>query len=412
MAQRIRSELSHPVTSVLLDHLQDNQPNLRAAMTWSIEHDPDLALQLGTALAMFWRTHGYLNQGRAALDRALESGTPDRTHRADALFAAAEICEWQRDHAASAQRALAAQALYRELGNPHGVAMTLQLLGHSHVGRGQASIPPDQACFIQAQACFEQELALFKELGSRKGIAWATESLGIAAQNQYHFDQATACFQHAIDLYTQTGDDWGSGWAMANLAAVRMQQDQHPAALALYARALDIFVDLGDRWAMIQTIKNIALVWLRSDLLTPAVRILGAATALRDADGITFSALEQAQHEDGIARAKKAMDAADFDHAWVSGASMALEDAVAEVREVIAIPPDIPLPPGQHPDELTSRERAVLRLLMEGRTDREIAEALSISHRTVNGHVAHVLAKLGAETRTAAAAIAIRNGIV
>jgi DNA-binding CsgD family transcriptional regulator len=54
----------------------------------------------------------------------------------------------------------------------------------------------------------------------------------------------------------------------------------------------------------------------------------------------------------------------------------------------------------------------VLRLLMEGRTDREIADALSISHRTVNGHVAHVLAKLGAETRTAAAAIAIRNGIV
>jgi non-specific serine/threonine protein kinase len=142
------------------------------------------------------------------------------------------------------------------------------------------------------------------------------------------------------------------------------------------------------------------------------VRILGAATALRDADGITFSAMEHAQHQAFVAEAQKTMGTADFDHAWASGAAMVLDEAVAEVRAIIATPPHMPLSHVPQPDELTSRERAVLRLLMEGRTDREIAEALSISHRTVNGHVAHVLAKLGAETRTAAAAIAIRNGIV
>ena len=51
---------------------------------------------------------------------------------------------------------------------------------------------------------------------------------------------------------------------------------------------------------------------------------------------------------------------------------------------------------------LTAREREVLRLLIAGRTDREIAEALFISPRTAHGHVANIFAKLDVSTRTAA----------
>jgi DNA-binding NarL/FixJ family response regulator len=54
----------------------------------------------------------------------------------------------------------------------------------------------------------------------------------------------------------------------------------------------------------------------------------------------------------------------------------------------------------------------VLRLLAEGRTNREIAESLSISPGTVSVHVTNVLAKLGVETRTAATALALRRGLV
>lgn len=52
---------------------------------------------------------------------------------------------------------------------------------------------------------------------------------------------------------------------------------------------------------------------------------------------------------------------------------------------------------------LTSRETEVLRLLADGRTDREIAEALTISPRTVETHVGSILHKLGARTRSEAA---------
>jgi len=52
---------------------------------------------------------------------------------------------------------------------------------------------------------------------------------------------------------------------------------------------------------------------------------------------------------------------------------------------------------------LTSREEAVLREVAQGRTNREIAEALGISEKTVGVHVSHILAKLGCRTRTQAA---------
>jgi DNA-binding CsgD family transcriptional regulator len=63
-------------------------------------------------------------------------------------------------------------------------------------------------------------------------------------------------------------------------------------------------------------------------------------------------------------------------------------------------------------DTLSPREREVLRHLVDGKTDREIAEALFISPRTVMRHVASILAKLGVSSRTAAAARAVREEIV
>jgi DNA-binding NarL/FixJ family response regulator len=67
--------------------------------------------------------------------------------------------------------------------------------------------------------------------------------------------------------------------------------------------------------------------------------------------------------------------------------------------------------PVQVDTRLTRREREVLGLLAEGRSDKEIAETLCISARTVGAHVTHLMAKLGVETRTAAAIYAVRHGL-
>ncbi len=62
--------------------------------------------------------------------------------------------------------------------------------------------------------------------------------------------------------------------------------------------------------------------------------------------------------------------------------------------------------------QLTRREQEVLFLLATGHTDRKIAEALIISPRTVNRHVSNIFGKLEVPSRAAAAALAVRSGLI
>lgn len=67
--------------------------------------------------------------------------------------------------------------------------------------------------------------------------------------------------------------------------------------------------------------------------------------------------------------------------------------------------------PPAHGD-LTARERDVLRLVVEGLANKQIAQRLGIGEKTIKTHVSRVLAKLGVEDRTQAAVLAIREGLV
>jgi DNA-binding NarL/FixJ family response regulator len=61
---------------------------------------------------------------------------------------------------------------------------------------------------------------------------------------------------------------------------------------------------------------------------------------------------------------------------------------------------------------LTARERTILTLVARGLSNRQIAEELYISERTARTHVSHVLTKLQLSSRTQAALLAIREGLI
>ncbi len=64
------------------------------------------------------------------------------------------------------------------------------------------------------------------------------------------------------------------------------------------------------------------------------------------------------------------------------------------------------------PNELSSREFEIVRLIADGLSNREIGNRLSLSEKTVKNHVSHILAKLKVNARSGVAVYAVRNGIV
>jgi DNA-binding NarL/FixJ family response regulator len=68
--------------------------------------------------------------------------------------------------------------------------------------------------------------------------------------------------------------------------------------------------------------------------------------------------------------------------------------------------------PGAGAEPLTPREREVLQLVVEGFANKQIARRLRIAEKTVKTHMSHILQKLGVPDRTAAAVLAIRQGLI
>jgi DNA-binding NarL/FixJ family response regulator len=119
--------------------------------------------------------------------------------------------------------------------------------------------------------------------------------------------------------------------------------------------------------------------------------------------------------EDTAAAAQSALGAQRFAAAWAAGrvsGAAALEEALA-LAEQMASAPTRRLPPDPAGRlGLTAREHEVLRLMAEGRSDREIAAELSLAYRTVTSYVTSILNKFGVASRTAAVTQAHRSGLL
>jgi DNA-binding CsgD family transcriptional regulator len=112
---------------------------------------------------------------------------------------------------------------------------------------------------------------------------------------------------------------------------------------------------------------------------------------------------------------RAALGEAEFAAAYAAGRAVPLPEVLAEAERgtTSAFQPargeraERP----RAPFGLTGRELEVLRLVASGRTNREIAAALFVTQRTAATHLTHILAKLGVESRTEAAAWAVRYGL-
>jgi DNA-binding CsgD family transcriptional regulator len=160
--------------------------------------------------------------------------------------------------------------------------------------------------------------------------------------------------------------------------------------------------------ALLGAMVGIAGVALTRGQAAQAARLLGAIEAARDEVGMRRAS--NWLHAERITTdTRAALGAKAFAEAWSLGRLLTLEEAVSEAF-ALAAPEASPRAP-RDATGLTPREVDVLRLLVEGKSDREIGEALFIGTRTVQTHVANLFAKLGVNARAEAAAVAVRQGI-
>jgi NarL family two-component system response regulator LiaR len=129
--------------------------------------------------------------------------------------------------------------------------------------------------------------------------------------------------------------------------------------------------------------------FLDDDRLLPAVQAGAAGYLLKDVEPSELAHAVRAAH-----------------------AGEALLNPAAAARLVQAIADGQASAAAQERERLTRREREVLELIAQGRSNKRIAFELGISEKTVKAHVGRLLAKLGVADRTQAALLAVRRGLV
>ena len=395
-----------------LARLDPEPDNLRAAFAWLSEQwDAEPCLRLVGDLRSFWVQRGYVSEGWAQIQSAL--ALPDAARptaaRAHALTAAGQLAFLRGDDAGSVPFNTEALEIAQALGDRTAQPWLFTALGLAARNLDDLDL---------AAHYWQRGLALARELGDAVSIARLVGNLSELAEpfgdsrdtdrRQDIADEILALGRAADDLNT-------IAIGLRELATVAIERGDYQQAAGLLAESLAIAEDGGLQWGLPYDLSNVARLALATEQHVCAAQVLGAHDVLRERMGLPVWPAERAAHEQLLATVRAAMPGDAHAAAWTAGHVMPLEEAIAVAKTVLAVavfPASRPAATSPaSPYGLTERELQVLRLLTEGLSDREIAERLFISPHTVMRHVAGVLGKLGVNSRTAAATLAVREGI-
>ncbi|HEV2107460.1 MAG TPA: LuxR C-terminal-related transcriptional regulator [Thermomicrobiales bacterium] len=392
-----------------LDRLEEEQGNLRAALLWSVEGDPDTALRLAGALWPFWRLRFHAREGHAWLERALAAAPAAATPaRSTALLGSGTLAWAQGDYARAEQQLTEALNLAEEREDGVHIAHLRLALGRLAWDKGELE---------RARAWFDEALARFQGGKNQHGIAMCVHGLALVAYKLGAYANAAELFNEALAVWKELGYPWGLTCCIpGHLADVARRQGHHRRAATLYRQSLALNWQQKDRENITWNLIGLAAVAAARGDFERVARLLGAASAVREAIDAPLMPDERADYDLAAAGARATLGGEAFDAAWAEGRALAVADVVtAEVRlpdAAEATDAATSTLPGPPEEALTAREAQILRLVVAGWRDKEIADELFISHRTVQTHMGRLFRKLKARSRTAAAAAAVQRGLV
>jgi tetratricopeptide (TPR) repeat protein len=356
-----------------LDRLEREHDNLHAAIEWSLEADErwqdglalmrdlftywDLRSRFGRALeylerfvarsadwpieerAKLLRLTGFVAMKQADYPAARRYFEESRTLRRQQGVTQEDPRDLQcygalalhvGDYAQAAsllQQGLRIYRGYQEAGTEfksNALGLTLDILGLVAYSQGE---------FPSAHSYYEQSLNLFRETDDKAGIASALLGLGRVAMRQSEYSRARALLQESLSLLRGVKEKRSAAWALNCLAWIGWHEGEDAAARAHLVEALGLCRETGRYWETIDTLLSAGYLAQRQDQPVRAVRLFGAAEALRAAIGEAMPPVERAEYENAITAARAALGEQAFAAARTEGRALTLEAAVAYALE-------------------------------------------------------------------------------
>ena len=284
LAARVQPQLTGPTQRALLDGLERDHDNLRAATEWAIAHDSGIAMQLVGSMWRFWHMRGHLNEAEAVAVRVLALPHDDLARDwLCALDGAGGVAYWQGDMLRARGRYREALEVATRLGDRLQIAEQTYNLSFTHqVGPGD--IP-------QALALAEQALAAYRELGDRAGVA---KVLSGYAYGLYQLDDRTRArpiLDECIALMRELNDRFGLAWALEVEALINIKDGRLDDARTSIAESLRIFAAAGDLSGVTLLLMDSAILAALGGDLDRAVRLFAASEKVRDESGATLASI-------------------------------------------------------------------------------------------------------------------------
>lgn len=383
-----------------IGRLEREQPNLREAMEFALSEEDDAEVDSGvriaTALYSFWLARSLFSEGRRWLDRALARQPAQPTvERAKALYANSALAGMQGDLAAETALVEQGRALAEQTADPTVHALATHATGTLALFGGD----PARACkyLNEALASIDthDDAALEVRINALLALGWAYLL-------QANAPRALACIDQALAITQTHGESVYQSFALWALGVAAWRQSQSDRAVRILEQGLTLSRQVDDPILAATCLE--ALAWACDENNAQrAAMLMGAAETLGQSVGSStaiFPALV-IYHEECVRRTRQALGQRAFEKAYRDGGLLSFDAAAIYA---LGEQPKSSVQESDSTEALTKRERQVADLVAEGLTNKAIANRLVISQRTVQGHVEHILTKLGFNSRTQIAA--------
>jgi len=362
LAEVAEPELQGPNQAAWFNRLEEEHDNLRQALQSQIAlREAETAMRLGGALWRFWWVRGNWAEGRGRLEAALalEGPTQRAMSRSKALRAAAVLARGQGDYDAARSYLNESLVIAREREDKPGIAAALFELGNisndheelddarklyqeslairREVGdrRGAsmalhnlAVVAEAQRDFQSARPLYEEALAAHRELGNRAMEAATLNGLGELVLGQGNVAEARSCQERALAIQRDLGDKRGTAFSLRELGRLAAAQGDIPAGCTHLAECMDILRSLGDKQGLAVAVEACAGIAAAAGQPERALRLAGAARAIRESIGSPISAADAELLEPSLAKARIALGEAGSEAALEAGKRLTVEQAI------------------------------------------------------------------------------------